>query len=219
MPELDRFERSFRPGWINPYRLARSATASEKELSDSLVTSLCRSLRELDGVPGFESLAGVLRPAGARPQSTQFAAIEEIVRRHEGHRHTQIAAGVAKSMLIRQAAGDGLGSARSIVEQFATRTCRSILGNYFFAIARGNLIEEGVRANDADAHIWQARVFDLLHPRMEQIADKLIDNPDARGLRAPDRTVGRESTEDLLNDNLLSQEPNPVAPSRVEGSP
>ena len=219
MPELDRFEWSFRRGWRKPYRLARSATASDKELSDSLVTSLCRSLRELDGVPGFESLAGVLSCAVAGPQLAHFAAIEEIERRHEGHLHTKIAAGVAKSMLTHQDAGNVLDSARSIVEQFATRTCRGILGNYFFAIARSNLIEEGVRANDTDVHIWQARVFDLLHPRMEQIADKLINNPGARGLRAPDRTVGRESTEHLLNDNLLSQEPNPVAPSRVEGSP
>ncbi len=204
MPELDRFERSFLPGWIKPYRLARSVTASDKELSDGLVTSLCRSLRELDGVPGFESLAGVLRSAGARPQSAQFAAIEEIVRRHEGHRHTQIAAGVAKSMLTRQDSGHVPGSARSIVKQFATLTCRSLLDHYFFAIARGNLIEEGVLADHGDAYRWQERVFDPLDTRLDQIGDKLSDNPDAKGLRSPDRTVPRQSTEHLLNDNLLS---------------
>ena len=204
MPELDRFERSFRPGWIKPYRLARSETASDQELRDSLVTSLCRSLRELDGVPGFESLAGVLRSAGARPQSAQFAAIEEIVREHEGHRHTMIAADVVRSILNHRAAGEGIGGDRLIANQLATRTCRAILGNYFFAIARGNLIEEGVLADAADAYRWQERVFDPLDTRIEQIADKLSGNPDAKGLRAPDRTVPRQSTEHLLKDNLLS---------------
>ena len=123
---------------------------------------------------------------------------------HEGHRHTRIAAGVAKSMLTRQDSGDVLGTARSIVKQFATRTCRSLLGHYFFAIARGNLIEEGVLANHSDAYRWQERVFDPLDTRIDQIGDKLSDNPDAKGLRAPDRTVPRQSTEHLLKDNLLS---------------
>ena len=141
------------------------------------------------------------------------------MREHAGHRHTKIAADVAKSMLNRQDAGDGLGSDRSIVKQLATRTCRRILGNCFFAIARINLIEEGVLANDADAYRWQEHVFDLLHPRLEQIADKVIDNPSANGLRAPDRIAPRRSTEYLLDDNLLSQERQPVALLNVGGSP
>ena len=213
MPELDRFEQSFPRGWSRPYRLARSAAASAQECNDSIVIALWDSLREHDGVPGFASLVGVLECTGACAHLAQFAAIEEIVRTHVGHRHTEIAAGVAKSLLIRQAADDGFGSDRAIVEHFATETCWGLLDNYFFANARCKLIEEGALADPAAAHRWQRQTHEDLRPRIERIAVELIGNPDAVGLHRPRRTAPLQSTKDLLNDNLLSQERQPLAPS------
>lgn len=211
MPELDRFERSFRAGWIRPYRLARSETASDGETSDAIITALYQTLRALDGVPGLEEMAEVLASPSGRSGWAQFAAIEEIVQLHGGHRHTEIAAQAAKSMLVEQAAGNGLTSGRSLAKELATRTCHGILDNCFFAIARDNLIAQGVQTDHVSARQWQSGVEGLLDDRIERTAEKLITTQHAAELRAPDRIVPRRPTEDLLTDNLLAPEPDPVA--------
>ena len=210
MPELDRFEKSFRRGWIRPYRLARSGTASDYETSDAIITALCQSLRDFGGVPGFEETAEILDSRGNRPAWAQFAAIEEVPKLHGGHRHTEIAAQVAKSILVQQAAENGPRSDQSLVEEFATRTCHSLLDHYFFANARSKLIAQGVHVDHVAAREWQSGAADLLSSRIEQIAKQLINDPRATALRAPKRTAPRRSTEDLLDDNLLSEEPGPV---------
>ena len=212
MPELDRLEKSFRPGWIRPYRVAGSETASEGETSDAIITALYQTLRTLDGVPGLEELADVIASPSGRSEWAQFAAVEEILQLHGGHRHTELAAQAAKSMLVEQAAGNGLPSGRSLVKELATRTCQGILDHYFFAIARDNLIAQGVHADHVSARHWQSRVEGLLDDRIERTAEKLINTPHAAGLRAPNRSVPRRPTEDLLHDNLLAPEPDPVAP-------
>jgi len=218
MPELDRFERSFRPGWIRPYRLARSDTVSDRETSDGLIRALCRSLREFGGVPGFDEIAEVLVTGGGRPAWAHFSAIEETPRLRDGHRHTEVAAQAAKSILVQQAAGSGLHSDHSLAKELAIRTCHGLLDHYYFANARSNLIAEGVHADHAAARRWQSRVEGLLDDRIEKVAGMLVGNPQAVGLRAPRRTVPQLSTEELLNDNLMPHTPDPVGLSSTGGS-
>ena len=211
MPELDRFEKSFRPGWIRPYRLARSDTASDQETSDAIITALCRSLRDLGGVPGIEKIAEILDSRGSRPAWPQFSAIEEIPRLYDGHRHTEVAAQAAKSILVQQAARNGIKGAQSSAKELSVRTCHDLVEHYFLANARSNLIAEAVHADHVEARQWQSRVEGLLADRIERIAEKLVANPRAVGLRAPRRTVPQQSTEDLLNDNLMPQSRDSVA--------
>ncbi|MXZ01099.1 hypothetical protein F4Y93_10790 [Candidatus Poribacteria bacterium] len=123
-----------------------------------------------------------------------------------GHRHTAIAAEAAKSTLILRAAGDGDSDGRSVVHRFSAQVCRGLLEYYFFANARINLVAEGILNSESHAYEWQSKMEGLVHSRVGHVAAKLSDKPDAKGLRAPDRTVRRKSTSSLLTDDLLSPE-------------
>ena len=103
MPELDRFERKFRPGWRAAYRHAREGVASVEEVGDKLVKTLAKTLRENDGVPGLEAMAAIVAAVASEMSILeQFNALDGIVRDHGGLRHSKVAAGVAKSFLIQQ---------------------------------------------------------------------------------------------------------------------
>ncbi len=164
-------------------------------------------------------MAKILDSRGNRPAWTQFAAIEETLKMYGGHRHTEIAAHAARSILVQQAAGSGPRSDQSLVEEFATRTCHSLLEHYFFADARSKLIAQGVHIDHVAAREWQSGAEDLLSSRIEQIAKQLINDPRATALRAPKRTAPRRSTEDLLDDNLLSEEQEPAGVLLQVGTP
>ena len=204
MPEADRFEKKIPAGWRAAYRDARSDAASGEEVSDKLVTPLCKYLRDNGGVPGFHQIAAELTDQDPRSISERIEAIDRIVKEHGRHRHTLIAAEAAKSTLIlREAMCDSSGSP-SIVQQFGVQVCKNLIEHYFFANARINLVAEGVYATEAQTYEWQSRIEDLLMPRIENIAAQLCERPDAKGLRAPKRIVRRQSTSSLLDQDLTT---------------
>lgn len=206
MPESDRFELTFGAGWRSAYRDARSDDASDEEVSDRLVTHLCKTLRDHAGIPGFLSLAGALTVQDGSSISERFKAIDRVVTENAGHRHTAIAAEAAKSTLILRAAGDGDSDGRSVEHRFAAQVCRGLLEHYFFANARINLVAEGILNSETHAYEWQSKMEGLVHSRVGHVATKLSDKPDAKGLRAPNRTVRRKSTSSLLAHDLLPLE-------------
>ena len=202
MPELDRFERSFRAGWIRPYRLARHEPESVGKLSDELMSALCGNLRKFGGIPGLSSLFDAVQSTATGAQMDGFAAVDAVVQAHRGELHTRIAGDVAKSMLA-GTAENGAGADDVTVDDLIVQTCWSIFDCSYFAKARINLIEEGVFTDLGDALRQELEVKDRLKSRVGKVAAQLAEQPDARGLRTPNRTVPQQSTEELLDDDLL----------------
>ena len=212
MAELDRFEKSFTAGWRAAYNYTRGGTASDGEVSDKLMKSLAKNLREWEGVPGFREMSEVVAGGLGSPLDEPFAALDRIVRDHHGHRHTKVAAEAAKFILVSQGALTGSGAASDVVEQFAVRTCEAIIEHKFFGNARQHLVTEEKLPDHGAAYDWQHRLERLNQPALEQIAGRLLKNPSAERLRAPTRMVPKESTSALLDQDLLPA----AAPSRVQ---
>ena len=126
-----------------------------------------------------------------------------IVRDHHGHRHTKLAAEAAKFILVSRGALTGPSTASGIAEQFAVRTCESIIEHKFFANARQHLVTEEKLPDHGAAYDWQHRLERLNQPALERIAGQLLESPSAERLRAPRRTVPVESTSTLLYQDLL----------------
>lgn len=202
MPEGDRFERSFRAGWRGAYTYTRGGGPPPEEIGDKLSKTLARKLREADGVPGLPEMMQIV--TGSNPESLlhQFGAIDRLVREQNGHIHTKVAAEVAKSIAV-QSPSIGFGLNGDVPRQFAQRVCQAIVENGFFAKAGTNLIEESRSSNLQDFREWQGRVERAMAPSIEKIADRLIERPDANGLRAPKRISKKKTTSEILRENLL----------------
>ena len=203
MPEQDRFERTFQPGWQAAYRYAREGVASDKEIADKLAKSLSRTLRENEGVPGFPAMAAAIAAPDGVSLLEQFSALDGIVREHGGHRYTKVAAGVAKSFLVQQDAYSGAPAAADATRQMAIGVCEAIVEHCFFANARQHLVTQEKIADQEGARDWQDRIERVNRTAIEKIADQLVRSPDASGLRAPRGTEKKETTSSLLEEDLL----------------
>ncbi len=203
MAELDRFERSFTAGWRAAYNYTRGGTASDSEVSDKLIKSLAKTLREQGGVPGLREMSEVIAGGLGSRLDEPFAALDRIVRDHHGHRHTKVAAEAAKFILVSQGALTGSSAASGVIEQFVARTCEAIIEHRFFANARQHLVTEEKLPDHGAAYDWQHRLERLNQPALERIAGQLLESPSAERLQAPRRTVPVESTSTLLYQDLL----------------
>ena len=211
MPELDRFERTFQPGWRAAYRHAREGIATVEEIGDKLVKTLAKTLRESDGVPGQPAMAATVAATDGGSILEQFNALDGIVRDRSGHRHSKVAADVAKSFLVQQDVYTGALAPYDTVRQLSRGTCVGLVEHYFFANARQHLITEGKIGNHGEARHWQDRIERVIQPAIEKIADQLVQRPNAEGLRAPRGMVRKKSTSSLLQEEVLS------VPARVPG--
>ena len=106
MPEGDRFERTFRAGWRSAYQQTRNGNASDEEIADKLVKSLAESQRKANGVPGFPEMAQLIADCSPATLLDSYEALDRIVRYHNGHMHTKIAADVAKSLMVQVTIGN-----------------------------------------------------------------------------------------------------------------
>ena len=202
MPELDRFERTFQPGWRSAYQHAREGKASVEEIGDKLVKTLAKTLRSSEGVPGLPAMAGIVAAGDGVSILEQFNALDDIVR-DRVHRHSKVAAEVAKSFLVQQDASAGAPSYEDAVRQLNSGVCVALVGHYFFANARQHLVAEGKIVDHGEAREWQAQIERVIQPAIEKIATQLVQRPDAKGLRAPRSMVRKESTSSLLEEELL----------------
>ena len=202
MPEGDRFERSFRAGWRSAYNYTRGGGPPLEEIGDKLSKTLARKLREADGVPGLPEMMQIV--TGSNPESLlhQFGAIDRLVREQNGHIHTKVAAEVAKSFAVQSPSmGTGLGG--DVPRQFAQGVCEAIMENGFFAKAGTQLIAEGKFSNLQEFREWQGRVERTMSPSIAKVADQLIQRPNAKGIRAPNRMSKKKATSEILRENLL----------------
>ncbi|MDA1348630.1 MAG: hypothetical protein O3A47_07155, partial [Chloroflexi bacterium] len=189
MPEGNRFEKVFGAGWRGAYRRARNDDAPPAEVADKLVTTLARTLREQGGIPGFGEMQGVienavwrsaLQASGAGEEAVilieSFNALDRIVRHEEGHRHTKVAADVAKSLLVQQ---DALANSNRFwpAPHFAKTTCAALVEHYFFANARENMVAEGKFRDHEQARHWQRTVEEAMRPATRQVAERLEKKP------------------------------------------
>lgn len=217
MAEGDRLEKAFGAGWRSAYRLAREGVAPPAEVADKLVMALAKTLRERSGVPCFREMEEVLRNAARRLalQSSgvgeeaailieSFNALDRIVRDQQGHRNTKVAAKVAKALLVQQGNYVNGHAFWPLTMRFVENTCTALVEHYFFATARQYLVAEDKLGNHEQARQWQHSVVEALQPAIRQIAERLAKDPNAKSLRAPNRTVKPESTSDLLAEVLVS---------------
>ena len=203
MPELDRFERSFAAGWRAAYKWVREGTASDAEISDKLVKSLAATLREHGGVPGWCDMSEVVANGLRLPLGESYAALERVVRDYHGHRHTKVAADAAKFILVSEAGATEASDSSGRIRLLAIRTCEAIVAHRFFGNARQHLVTQGKLADHPAAYDWQRRIEQLNRPAIRRIASQLMEDPSAARLRAPRRSVPRESTSSLIEENLI----------------
>ena len=208
MAENDRFEKSFKPGSVKPYRLLLLPDVADTEVIDALITPFARTLRE-EGIPGLKEMSHSINEALWRLKlSTDpnlqanalievFDRLDDTVRSLEGHRHTKIAAETAKSMIIEDDGGVPAGT-------FEERACSAIFEHYFFAIARANLVAEGMVATQIEAIKRQRRVEHELRPQLKKLAEKLLRVTDVKTLRAPNKLTPTKRTRSLLNEDLAA---------------
>ena len=201
MPENDRFERTFQPGWRAAYRRARGGSPVE-EIGDKLVKTLAKTLRESEGVPGLEDMAAIVASADRTSILKQFNALDGIAR-DQAHRHSKVAADVVKSFLVQKDVSTGVLTRKDAVRHLSNGVCTALVEHYFFAIARQHLVTEGRIADHGEARQWQEQIERVIQPAITKIANKLVQRPDAKGLRAPRSMVRKESTSSLLEEELL----------------
>ena len=158
MVERDRFEKQFGPGWLTAYRYVREGNASLEEVCDKLTTALTKTLRDKDAVPLLHRMVQVLTDARETGLLASFATLDAIVEEQEGHRHTQIAAGMAKSLIVQWDAAGWINETSDIAGLFAEAVCSGLVEHYYFAKARQSLISEGVLANYEAASQWQSQL-------------------------------------------------------------
>ncbi|MCY3799964.1 MAG: hypothetical protein OXG46_00115 [Chloroflexi bacterium] len=207
VPEGDRYERTFGAGWRSAFRYVREGTVPVAEVGDKLVKSLAETLRKHDGIPGFQAVERIVRERKEVPLIERFDALDTIVREQGGHRHTNIAVQVAKTLLIQRQFADGESSILPSVEDcIAEGTCLTMVKHYFFARAREILIGEGQLTNHERASQWQSEIEQTIRGDIKKIADQLVQNPNAGDLRAPKGSVSKKSTSDLLDEVLVPSE-------------
>ncbi|MDE0143453.1 MAG: hypothetical protein OXI80_12965 [Caldilineaceae bacterium] len=202
MPEKDRFEMSLGTGWCAACQYVKSRRASSEEICDKLLKSLAKYLRENNGLPGFQAMVGVVAMPLDCALSERFKALEEVVRNHEGHRHTKIAAEVAKSILVQLSYGGGTLQPMNLDLRLAEDSCNALIRHYFFDKVSRRLVAAGNFTNYEEFRKWQIRLEESLQPRIEKIATQLIGNVPANRIRAPRRVVPKMSTTDLLVEDL-----------------
>ena len=201
MLEGDRFEKNFQRAWVNAARYIRDVDVSIEETGDKITKTLVKRYREYGGVPGFDE---ILKTFGVGPADLldSFEALDEIVRKHDGHRHGKVAADVAKSVLIQEPQGFA-GDDHALAMSFAENVCVAILDHYLFARAESQLVGEGRFASREEFRSYREGLLRHMMPDIKKVAEKLSRSPDGKGLRAPNRRVSARPTGDLLEDDLL----------------
>ena len=202
MPEGDRFERGFFAGWRTAFRLAKGGMASPEEMSDKLAESITKTFRKDDGIPGLEEMSSLIVESRSDYLIKDFAALDQLVQDRLGHRHVKVAVEVAKSLIV-QLGEDVKSRPEEVSTILAEATCWALIGHYFFARASQPLISDGRFTGLESYREWRDQVERVMQPVIKKIAARLVRDPSATGLRAPNRLAAKKTTHSLLNENLL----------------
>jgi hypothetical protein len=162
---------------------------------------LARTLVEAGGCPQLQEIVATVEDtrsavtgrslgvhdaaASASVLNVAFARLDELVAAADGHKHTRLAADVARSAvveLIREGPG---GSYESMCPtQVAESVCWRILDHYHFDAQRPLLIGERF-ANYEEARAWQREVSQIIAPHVATIAQGLARDPTGQHVRKP----------------------------------
>ncbi len=203
MPDLDRIDDSLGAGWRSAYDLVSGRIASPAEISDKLIKSLAKELRDRSGVPSLEIAYSILGPDDMNSILRSFRVLDALVKDMEGHRHTRIAVEVAKSKLAFWNTINRYPPSKYPLNRFSNDTLNALMEHYFFARVRPRLVADGIFESQKKVLVWQADIEHALESRVAKLADKLAENPCAKKLRVPRRTTLKSTTKELLLDNLL----------------
>ena len=201
MVERDRFDKQFRAGWRIAYRYAWEGDVPVEAVCDKLVSSLAKALRENGGIPALSEMSRIVGDAGALDLISAFGALDDIAEQLGGHRHTVIAAEVAKSLIVQRT------DTSDVSGPFAEAACAALVEHYFFARARQPLLADQKFASYEEVAGWQSRVEEVLRPQISKVAAALRKHPDGRKVKAPPRLAKKESTRELLAKNILGMQP------------
>ena len=201
MVERDRFDKQFGAGWRIAYRYAWEGDVPVEAVCDKLVASLTRALRENGGIPDLSEMSRIVNRAGELGLISAFGALDDIAEQLGGHRHTVIAAEVAKSLIVQRT------DTSDVSGPFAEAACAALVEHYFFARARQPLLADQRFASYEAVGGWQSRVEEVLRPQISKVAAALWKHPDGRKVKAPPRLAKKESTRELLAENILGMQP------------
>ena len=197
-------KKSLGAGWCSSFQYVKNGKVSPEEVDDKLVKTLAKYLRKHNGVPGFQAMKDVLAAPAGPSFVNCLGALDDIVRRQGGHRHTKIAADAAKSLLAQKFAGGGTFEPRNVAQLLAEKVCSALVRHYFFARVSHPLIAQGRFTTHEEFHRWQKGVEQSVQPSIEKIAAQLVKKPNAESLRAPRNTTKKKmSTSDLMDENLV----------------
>jgi hypothetical protein len=202
VPDQDRFERGFAPGWGKVYRLAKGGIASEAEIADACISALAHCLRQSGGYRSLQNIVNVLESfvqgraarsspsvAGGHTLTEAFEALIRIERQQGGHRVTKVAVRAAMSILVRSSReGDAPCSEAGLTRALTEQTCMGLVDHHFFGRARAYPVGQ--------LHEMRAReqaIKKAMSVGVQKLAARLSEDSSAAHLRAPKRTVARRS--------------------------
>jgi hypothetical protein len=197
MPDRDRVERSLRPPWRAPYRLLKGGQPLEA-VADALSRSIAKELRDQGAGSGFEPFLRLAVASESQPVSGKtLADVSRSLEQGFGQdRNAKLLARTMQKTRAKINAGQALPGARPFAEEFI----RASIKHHFFAkvifpsIGRKKRFGDVMEARDFERSVWK-----LLDPQLSKLANRLADNPNASGLRAPNSLRKRLSTSDLLD--------------------
>lgn len=176
-------------------------------IADKLIGSLARTLRERGGIPSFDDIARIVAQGRELGVLAAFGALDDLGELQGGHRHTKIAAEVAKTLIVQWDARGWNVEAAEIPTHLAEASCSALIERYYFAKARQPLLAEGKFGSYDEGARWQGQIEQVLRPQLSKLAAKLEKTPDGTGLRAPSRLTKRERTKDLLAESIPGMQP------------
>jgi hypothetical protein len=213
MPDKDLFQRTFAPGWRRVYRMADGGKISEVELGAASVTALAKSLRESKGCPGFNELMEIVSnvehehknqplfaAGGLLNLSKPLEAIRQIELKYEEHRVTKVATRTARAFLAKGI--NTVSDDRTLKQDLAERICLDLVDHHFFGRGRNYFVQHRF-GNFTQEREWEYHVKEQMKSSLSKLAARLVKNPNATNIRAPNRIGMRMSTQELLDEPLI----------------
>jgi hypothetical protein len=202
MPDLDIVERGLCRHWRRPYRLIKGGHPSES-VGEAVIKATAATLREDQGIPALGSLCDACNKAYSDPSGVKtLAEVGRSLEQEFGQQPAvKLAARSAQRSLIELQYGRALPGPVALAKEYL----KSLLRHHFFAkVITGRLVGEGQRFHDIqEARQFESRIWSHIEPQLIEIARRLVADPTASTLRAPNSPRRRRTTAELLEAPLI----------------
>lgn len=214
MPDNDVFSRTMAKGWRKPARLA-NAGATAEEVAPYVIRALWQTLHESGGCPGLDRVVTVVRNLQgertrapllfcdptevASARASGFETLRDIEVDVDRHKHTALAADVARACIVKIVHDDPASyHASDIGEEIAAGFCRAVIEHYQFDQQRPLLV--GARFSDyGEARAWEQGVIDATASEVTKIAHGILRDTTGQALPRPRIKARSYPTADLLD--------------------